>query len=281
MVRIRTRRLLLFIGAVFMTLSTSVPSAVWSQQRRTRPATDDPFKRIGLSRIQENSQAPGFTLSDVRGNSVSLSRFRGSVVFLNFWATWCPPCRQEMPSMERLYRQLRGQGLAMLAINLKESGGQVANFMRNFGLSFPALLDSDGRVSALYRVWGLPTTYVIDGDGRAIGMKSGSKDWASLDSLEFFSNLVQGRGRGEPDVTIASVIDPPVPFPSSLRAKAKGVSVHLQQDRQSEIVATLDRGEVLSPLAKAFGGGTAWYMVKTKKGAFGWVRVSDVEEQGK
>ena len=180
--------------------------------------------------------------------------------------------------MERLYRQMKGRGFAMLAINLKESRSQVANFMNAYGLSFPALLDSDGRVSALYRVWGLPTTYVIDGGGRAIAVKSGPKDWASRESLAFFNDLVQGK---DSDVTVAMAIDPPAPFPSSLRIRASGASVHLQQDAQSEIIARLDKGEELSPLAKAFGGGTAWFMVKTKKGAVGWVRVSDIEEPGK
>lgn len=119
--------------------------------------------------------APGFTLPDMDGEMHSLNDFRGKVVMLNFWATWCPPCRREMPSMQRLYEKYRERGLAVVAVNQFEDPDLVFEFTGRLSLepTFTILFDRESRVSEQYGVKGLPTTYLLDKTGkiqyRAIG----------------------------------------------------------------------------------------------------------------
>jgi thiol-disulfide isomerase/thioredoxin len=119
--------------------------------------------------------APGFTLPDMDGEMHSLEDFRGKVVMLNFWATWCPPCRREMPSMQRLYEKYRERGLTVVAVNQFEDPDLVFEFTGRLSLepTFPILFDRESRVSEQYGVKGLPTTYLLDKTGkiqfRAIG----------------------------------------------------------------------------------------------------------------
>jgi thiol-disulfide isomerase/thioredoxin len=129
-------------------------------------------------------------LSTPEGSTLTLGEFRGKVVFLNFWATWCPPCRVEMPSMERLHKEFKDQGLAMLAVDVQESPNEVARFMKQFRLSFPALLDLEGEVTLRYRVSGLPTTLLIDRSGRVVGAAVGPRNWASPEATALIRSLL-------------------------------------------------------------------------------------------
>jgi len=235
------------------------------------------LRKSGIIGFSQPPVAPNFTLQDLNGNSVSLSHFRGKVVFVNFWATWCPPCRHEMPSMATLYDRFKRQGLIMLAVDMRENRGPVVKFMKDLRLNFPALLDIDGKVSTLYRITGLPTTYIIDPGGRIIGKKVGPKDWATRDVMALFASLLKhGDVQGSAVVSTTAI-----PLPSVLLVKSSEASVYAQQDQSSETVARLIRGQKLTPLAKAFGAGSPWYMVKTQKGAVGWIKASDVEEASK
>ncbi|MCJ7512353.1 MAG: TlpA family protein disulfide reductase [Anaerolineales bacterium] len=120
--------------------------------------------------------APDFTLETLDGRSVSLSDYRGQVVLLNFWATWCGPCKLEMPSLERAQQSAGAKGFQVLAVNFDESEADVQGFQDELGLSFPLLLDPGAVVQRLYRVLGYPTSYWIDRDGTVaavhIGMMS-------------------------------------------------------------------------------------------------------------
>jgi len=109
--------------------------------------------------------APGFQLTDIDGQSISLSDFRGEPVLLNFWATWCGPCRSEMPYIQEVYDERSEPGLVILAINIGESLTTVEEFMQDYNLSFPVLLDLEGNVAEKYNIRGIPTTYFIDSDG--------------------------------------------------------------------------------------------------------------------
>jgi thiol-disulfide isomerase/thioredoxin len=124
------------------------------------------------------------------GAVVRLSDFRGKVVFLNFWASWCPACREEMPSMERLYREFKDRGFVILAVDLQEGRQAVAAFMKQLGLTFPALLDEDGTVSGRYGVRFIPTTYLVGKDGELLGRVVGPKDWASLPARQLIASLL-------------------------------------------------------------------------------------------
>ena len=134
---------------------------------------------LGFQTPTEDLQAIDFNLKDLAGRPSSLSAYRGKVVFLNFWATWCGPCRAEIPSMERLYTELKDEGLAIVAVNSQEPPEQVSAFVEETGMSFPVLLDSTGKVGAAYGVRAIPTTYIIDPQGAIRGRMVGTRDWYS------------------------------------------------------------------------------------------------------
>ncbi|HXA43805.1 MAG TPA: TlpA disulfide reductase family protein [Candidatus Solibacter sp.] len=125
--------------------------------------------------------APAFDLVGVDGARHSLSSFRGRVVVLNFWATWCIPCRAEMPDLEHEARIHSGGPVAIVGVDWKESAAQVTDFTSSLGVSYPMLLDSDGQVYARYRVAALPTTFIIDARGSLLKSRVGI---ASRDEVE-------------------------------------------------------------------------------------------------
>jgi peroxiredoxin len=135
--------------------------------------------------------APEFALKDLHDHTHHLSDFRGKIVFLNVWATWCPPCRMEMPSMENLYRRLRGKGLVMLAVSEDEAGpAAVQPFVEEMGLTFPVLLDESGALPPRYGVTGYPETFIIDREGRVMHHTIGPEDWDSTQAIAFFDRLL-------------------------------------------------------------------------------------------
>ncbi|MEP6888624.1 MAG: redoxin domain-containing protein [Nitrospirales bacterium] len=111
------------------------------------------------------STAADFTLPDLNGQAQQLSQFRGKIVLLNFWATWCKPCTTEMPAMQAGYDQLRDKGLVVLAINELEDDAKVREHIKSFGHTFPVLMDHDNRVANMYGVYGLPVSVFIDERG--------------------------------------------------------------------------------------------------------------------
>ena len=121
----------------------------------------------------ENHPAPDFTLTDLNGKSVHLADLRGQVVLVNVWATWCPPCRAEMPMIQAAYAQYGAQGFTVLAVNQREDQQKVAAYMQENDLSFPALLDLDANVGALYQARALPSSFFIDKAGVIRGVYRG------------------------------------------------------------------------------------------------------------
>ena len=111
------------------------------------------------------AQAYSFALNDLQGNPVLLSDFRGKSVMINFWATWCGPCRAEIPAMVELYDERRDQGFEILAVNVAENPANVAGFVERFDMRFPVLLDRTGKVAVAYRVRGMPTSIFVDEQG--------------------------------------------------------------------------------------------------------------------
>lgn len=128
--------------------------------------------------------APNFTLSDLNGRRVTLNNVirdnRATVV--NFWATWCPPCRAEIPELISFYRRYSGQRVALLAVNLQENPGEVRQFARRQGMNFPVLTDTNGTVGNLYQVYALPTTFIIDQRGRIRSKIEGGTTLANLEN---------------------------------------------------------------------------------------------------
>lgn len=138
--------------------------------------------------------AADFALRDLSGAEVRLADLRGKIVFLNLWATWCPPCRAEMPSMEKLYQRLRGPDFAMLAVAEDTNPADVKAFVAEVGVTFPVLLDSDNRLPARYGVTGYPETFVIDRDGQVIKHVIGPEEWDDPQIVAYFEDLL-GRGK--------------------------------------------------------------------------------------
>ncbi len=129
-------------------------------------------------RPQVGFLAPDFTLPDLNGTPVKLSALRGTkAVFVNFWASWCPSCQTEMPTMEALYQQFKARGLEILAVSIDVDRSDVTTFMNAHGLTFPVLLDPDSRVANEYRVTAIPTHYFIDRTGVIRSREVGPKDW--------------------------------------------------------------------------------------------------------
>ena len=118
--------------------------------------------------------APDFQLSNLDGQVVSLSDFRGKPIFLNFWATWCGPCRFEMPFIQKMYEGLSSEGLVVLAVNLQENPATVKEFMETFGLTFPVLMATSREVPLAYNIRGIPATFFIDKNGIIQDIKIGA-----------------------------------------------------------------------------------------------------------
>jgi thiol-disulfide isomerase/thioredoxin len=151
------------------------------------------FRAAGLP-VQTKSAAPvDFSLPLTNGRVQKLSELKGKVVFLNFWATWCGPCRSEMPSMETLYRRFKDSGLEILAVNCAEEAGDVKAFMENYKLSFPTALDESGAVSRQYGIRAIPATYILDREGGIILKVTGSLDWDTPKIVAAFEELLKTR----------------------------------------------------------------------------------------
>lgn len=125
--------------------------------------------------------APDFSLESLEGVTVSLKELKGNPIFLNFWASWCNPCREEMPDVEKIYRIYGKKGLKVLAVNSKEESAAVQKFLEGAGISLPVLLDKNGEVGRLYKVFGLPASYFIHKDGRVASSILGKMDYQDMD----------------------------------------------------------------------------------------------------
>jgi len=144
--------------------------------------------------------APDFAVPDLAGHAVRLSALRGKVVVLNLWATWCPPCREEMPSMERLYGRLRDRDFQLLAVSQDEDGSSaVEPFVKQLGITFPVLIDPERQVGERYGVWGYPETFIIDRNGYVVERVIGPRDWATPTQIAMLEALIAADGDGAND----------------------------------------------------------------------------------
>jgi thiol-disulfide isomerase/thioredoxin len=152
--------------------------------------------------VEVGSVAPEVSATDLRGTPVRLSQLRGQVVLLNVWATWCGPCQQEMPSMQRLYQQLRGEGLRVVAVSVDaapgkldldgRTGGDVAAFAREFKLDFDIWLEPSGAIGRDYRTTGVPESFLVGRDGRIVKKVIGATEWDDPAVVELVRRLLRG-----------------------------------------------------------------------------------------
>ena len=138
----------------------------------------------------EGKLAPDFTLKDLSGRPVQLSSLKGKVVLVNFWATWCPPCREEVPSLVKMNQAMQGKPFQLLAVSIDEGGRDaVTTFFKKSGSELPALLDTDGAVSRRYGTTGVPETFVINPKGVIMKKVVGGLDWSSPEVLAALEDL--------------------------------------------------------------------------------------------
>jgi peroxiredoxin len=151
----------------------------------------------GLSSAYADSgakPAPRFVLPSLHGEPVRLDDFRGRYVLLNFWATWCGPCKMEMPSLENLNRKFPASKLSVVGVSNDMFGATVVKpYVESQGLTFPILLDPGSDVSNSFHVLSLPSTYLIDPDGNIIGEQSGAENWSAPETLQYFEDLLKQR----------------------------------------------------------------------------------------
>ena len=158
----------------------------------TAPLGSDRSSKIGVFESKDKPKAPDFSLVELMsGRPISLEGLRGKVVFLNFWATWCLPCQWEMPEMEKLYQAYREKGLVVLAVSLDHGPRAPREFIRQKGLSYPAILDEGFKVAQSYGVRGLPTSIFIDRKGRIFGVAQGPREWFGKEAKEFIEGLLR------------------------------------------------------------------------------------------
>jgi peroxiredoxin len=131
---------------------------------------------MAAAAVQLSAKAPDFTLRSVGGPNLRLAEQRGQVVLVNFWATWCGPCRQEMPHLNRLYDRYRSAGFVLLGVNVDDDPRAAADLAAKLGVQFPVLLDTDKRVSRAYDMSAMPATLLIDRDGRVRHIHRGYRD---------------------------------------------------------------------------------------------------------
>jgi peroxiredoxin len=153
-------------------------------------AGTDPPRHLGLQPPSESVEAPAFSLSDLAGKKIQLKDYRGKLVFLNFFATWCGPCRDEMPGMERLFHAHRDKGLVVLAVNMEQSAKTVRPFVQELKLSFPVLLDLEGSVSHDYGIRALPVSFLVGRDGNLLWRAMGGREWDTPEMQSYIGQVI-------------------------------------------------------------------------------------------
>lgn len=149
-------------------------------------------KAFELKSLDVGRPAPNFEFPGLDGKLVSLNDYRGKVVLVNIWATWCRPCVDEMPSMQKLYQELQDDDFEILAVSVDTLGEKVVKpFMQKYQLTFPALLDPQGSIKASYGATGIPESFIIDRQGLLVKKVIGAIDWSSPEVFGFFRNLIQ------------------------------------------------------------------------------------------
>ena len=170
----------LVVTLVAVGVLVAVFGLVWLQSSKYEP-------------LKVGKDAPEFSLVDLDEKPVRLSDYRGKVVFLNFWATWCKPCREEMPSMEVLHKNFSKDGLVVLAVSIDRvtTSKDIPPFIKSMNLSFPVLIDSWGKTDMPYKRMGVPETFIIDQQGVIREIVIGPRDWTRVDSLTVLLDLLK------------------------------------------------------------------------------------------
>lgn len=176
-----------YIIAFSSWLLAASAAPLWSQSRIN-------YKAVPIMQpIKERAPTPDFSLSTPEGKKISLKDFRGKVVLLNFWASWCTPCREEMPAMEKLYQEYRGNNFVVLAVAVKDRKQDAIDFVKELKITYPIALDPEAQVGSLYGAWGLPATYLIGPKGEGLARGWGPAEWYAPAARKLIKDLVDGK----------------------------------------------------------------------------------------
>lgn len=170
-------------------MSSAAPARAQSAARHGhKGGLDAAIRELDLIRPSRQKAADAFTLPTMQGPGFRLADQRGKLVFINFWATWCPPCREEMPAMERLWRRHQGDGFVIVAVSLDADPKLVPPFVKQHGFTFPIALDPKMEVAGAYGVRALPASFIVDRDGYLVALALGPRVWDN----DFAHSLIEG-----------------------------------------------------------------------------------------
>ncbi len=179
---------------IILSLMTLMTAFVPAQDTPPMSAVQERLYKAGFGIPPQTMIAPEFSAEDMDGNRISLSSQRGKVVLLNLWATWCPPCRAEMPSMENLYQKLKDRNFTILAISTptppRETREKIVDYINDNGYTFPVLIDDSREISYQYGSGSIPTSWIIDADGKVLARFVGAMEWDSELMLEIFEGII-------------------------------------------------------------------------------------------
>ena len=184
----------IIVGAILLVAVSLISLYLYTLSVKMKKVEEERYKdffsSLGIQKINPPVKAKDFTLEDLKGSAVSLRDFEGKVIFLNFWATWRPPCRIEMPDMEKLWQKFKDEDFVILAVDLRERKDKVSSFVKENGYTFPVLLDSGGEVANTYGITAIPTTYLLDPRGRIVGKALEARHWVSDDAFKLIEHLL-------------------------------------------------------------------------------------------
>jgi peroxiredoxin len=179
-------------GKVFFCCLSVVLIVLASLSFTAEGGEDDLFSKIRINPIKGDKKAPDFSLKDLNGKKVEIKQFKGKIIFLNFWATWCGPCKEEIPSLEVLHQQFQEKNFVLLTISVDYEGLKpVQDFISKHHYTFPVLLDPNCEVLDLFEVKRIPTTFIIDKRGRMIGRAIGPRNWKSPEVFSLINLLIE------------------------------------------------------------------------------------------
>jgi peroxiredoxin len=185
--KILMARQLSFVTVLLGALAAADLSPTWGQSK-----VDYKVVPI-LQPMKEVAPTPEFSLSTPDGKKISLKDFRGKIVLLNFWASWCVPCREEMPAMEKLYQEYKQKNFVVLAIAVKDRKQDAVDFVKELKISYPIALDPEAQVGSLYGAWGLPATYLIGPKGEGLARGWGPAEWYGSGARKLVRDLLDGK----------------------------------------------------------------------------------------
>jgi peroxiredoxin len=150
---------------------------------------EEKLKKLGFTVLPKPVELGAFSVAALGGASVSLSELRGKIVLLNFWATWCPPCRAEMPALQQLWEKNKDRNFTIMGVSVHEEKATVEGFIADAGYSYPIFVDPNGSLASAFGVRSFPTTYILDKSGRVIAGKIGGAPYDNAESIAFFAEL--------------------------------------------------------------------------------------------